>query len=57
MMDEENRQLWETNRTRRLKPKPGFSYCSGCDKALVPDGVKCPICGSFNGPKRFKKKG
>lgn len=57
MMDEENRQLWETNRTRRLKPKPGFKYCSGCDKALVPDGVKCPICGSFNGPKRFKKKG
>jgi rRNA maturation endonuclease Nob1 len=56
-MDEDTRHIWETNRTRKKKPKSGFKYCMGCDRVLLPDGVKCPVCGSDNGNNRFKKKG
>lgn len=56
-MDEENRYLWENNRTRRLRPKRGVTFCWGCDAYLVGDGQKCPRCGTRHGIKRYKKKG
>lgn len=57
-MDEENRHVWETNRTRKKKPKSGYGWCSGCDANLVPqDGTKCNVCGTVNGIRKFKKKG
>lgn len=56
-MDEENRLMWETNRTRKTKPKSGLTWCWGCDANLVGDGAKCTVCGVVNKPGKFKKKG
>ena len=43
-----------SNREKALDPKRGNTYCGGCDKALVPDGSKCHLCGWFSGKKKFK---
>ena len=43
-----------SNREKALNPKTGNVYCHGCDRALVPDGSKCHVCGRQNGKKRFK---
>lgn len=43
-----------TNRDRKMSPKRGFGYC-GCDRAMVGDGQKCPLCGSRSGKKRLKR--
>lgn len=56
-MDEENRHVWETNRTRKTKPKQGFYWCFGCDANLVGPGEKCKVCGCVGKSKRFKKTG
>jgi hypothetical protein len=55
-MDEETRHMWETNRTRKTKPKSGLTWC-GCDRNLVADGEKCILCGSRVKTKKFKKVG
>lgn len=56
-MDEENRQVWGTNKTRKTKPKQGLYWCDGCDANLVGPSEKCDVCGYADGSKRFKKKG
>jgi len=43
----------ERNRDKKKKPKSGFGYCA-CDRTLMPDWAKCPICGARNGRKRYK---
>jgi len=44
-----------TNREKRLKPKSGQVWCNGCDRYVVADWKKCPVCGTRNNIKRFKK--
>jgi len=56
-MGEETRIMWETNRTRRQRPKSGYAWCPGCDRCLVRDGQRCPVCGSLHKPGKFKKIG
>ena len=43
------------NRTRVKQPHGHGHWCWGCDKAFIRDGQKCPVCGSTQEPKRFKK--
>ena len=45
----------ESNREKRQAPKKGTYWCWGCDRQLVHDWRKCPICGKRNGVRRFKK--
>ena len=51
-----DRKIWDTNRSMVRKPRLGYSFCMGCDRALVGDGQKCPVCGYRNEPKRNKKE-
>ena len=44
----------QTNRDKSHSPKKGNTYCGGCDRALVPDGSKCHVCGWRNGKRRMK---
>jgi len=44
----------QTNRDKSRAPKKGNTYCWGCDRALVPDGSKCHICGCRNGKRKLK---
>jgi len=49
-----------TNREKRLKRKHGLAYCFGCDRALVTEGKRCPVCGNYYYPRRInpgKRKG
>lgn len=32
----------------------GFFWCNSCDRQLVRDGVKCPVCGTKNNPKKIR---
>lgn len=44
----------ESNRDKKRRPKYGFSYCV-CDRTLISDWAKCPICGARNSRKKYKK--
>jgi len=50
------REIYDTNRSMKRKPKRGHGWCMGCDMAMVGDGEKCPVCGSRSVPKRNKKE-
>ena len=52
-MDKEDHQ-WMTNRIRKFLPKFGLYWCGGCDRELVGDWKRCPVCGKRNGRRRFK---
>ena len=43
-----------TNREMFQEPK-GAGYCY-CDRALVREGAKCPVCHSRFGMKKVRKK-
>lgn len=51
----ENVTYKKTNREKAISPKSGKSWC-GCDRCLVGDYVKCPVCGKRNGSFRLKKE-
>lgn len=54
---EENREYWETNRTRKTEPKSNrMSWCDNCDRELIRSGEKCPNCGFKEKTKHFKPK-
>lgn len=36
-------------------PKFGYYFCDHCDRALLNDGGRCPICNHKNGRYRLKK--
>jgi hypothetical protein len=44
-----------TNREKQKMPGMGV-YC-GCDKAIIWEGMKCPVCGAKSGPKAKMKPG
>lgn len=51
-MKEEELELYELqlnkyNRITKLKSQTGKFYC-GCDRALVGESEKCPICNTIN---------
>ena len=52
-MDEHS--SWKTNREKKLQPKQGKFWCWGCDRCLVVEWSKCPVCGFRNGKRRNKK--
>ena len=33
------------NRIKAQQPRGRSGWCMGCDRALVRDGQKCPVCG------------
>lgn len=33
------------NRIKAQQPRGRSGWCMGCDRALVKDGQKCPVCG------------
>ena len=45
----------ESNREKKRHPKGGLSWCRGCDRCLVAEQQKCPVCGYRGGLKRDKK--
>ena len=42
------------NREKSKQAKYGFFWCNSCDRQLVRDGVKCPVCGTKNNPKKIR---
>jgi rubrerythrin len=42
------------NREKSKQAKYGFFWCNFCDRQLVRDGVKCPVCGTKNNPKKIR---
>ncbi len=44
-----------SNRQKKMENKVGSDWCHGCDAARNPEGAKCPVCGRFEGNKRYKK--
>lgn len=52
---EQYADMWETNRERKRKPKPGIYWCDGCDAQLTGESRKCPNCRVRNGRDRNKK--
>jgi hypothetical protein len=45
-----------TNREKKMQPNRCKYWCIGCDRALVSPGVKCHVCGYYNGIKKLKKE-
>lgn len=45
----------QTNRDKRMTPKREFGYCDGCDKTMLGNGQKCPVCGHKQGKRRLKR--
>jgi rubrerythrin len=42
------------NREKSKQAKYGWFWCNSCDRQLVRDGVKCPVCGTKNNPKKIR---
>jgi len=42
------------NREKAKQAKYGWFWCGVCDRQLVSDGVKCPVCGTKNNPKKIR---
>lgn len=38
-------KIGKPNRIKRTKPKKGKYWCLGCDRYLISQGKKCPVCG------------
>ena len=48
-------ETWRpTNREKKLVPKGGKFWCL-CDRMVLHEGDKCPICKRKNGKKSLKK--
>lgn len=43
------------NREKALRFKPRPSYC-GCDKAVINDGERCPVCKTVSRVNNGKKR-
>jgi hypothetical protein len=57
MSGDDERRLWETNRSRKLRPRSRRGYwCRGCDACLVRESQKCPVCGRRHDKRRLKKE-
>jgi rRNA maturation endonuclease Nob1 len=50
----EEHKLDKHNRVEKTKPKKGKYWCYGCDRALVSQGQKCPVCGQRSIGKHSK---
>ena len=42
------------NREKAKQAKYGWFWCGVCDRQLVSDGVKCPVCGTKGNYKKIK---
>jgi len=51
-----HREVYDTNRSMKRKPRKHSGWCSGCDGCMVFDGQKCPVCGNRQVPSRNKKE-
>jgi len=50
------REVYDTNRSMKRKPRGHSGWCYGCDRCMVFDGQKCPVCGRRQVPSRNKKE-
>lgn len=50
------REVYDTNRSMKRKPRKHSGWCWGCDMARVSDGERCHVCGNRQMPKRNKKE-
>lgn len=50
------REVYDTNRSMKRKPRKHSGWCGGCDACMVYDGQKCPVCGNRQVPSRNKKE-
>ena len=53
--DREEKNVWMTNRERKLQPKQGKFWCWGCDCDLVHQWKKCRTCGTRNSNRINKR--
>jgi hypothetical protein len=44
-----------SNREKKLQLKKGIYWCDHCDRALVGDWERCPVCSRRSGVKRIKE--
>lgn len=42
------------NREKAKQAKYGWSWCWVCDRQIVSDGIKCPVCGHKHKPKKIR---
>ena len=49
-------QYSPSNREKSRAPKKGLWWCDSCDRALVGQGKKCPVCRNIQGGKKRLKK-
>ena len=46
-----------TNREKKKKPKSDKRFwCGGCDRQIVAENEKCPVCGWFFKTKQARKR-
>ena len=52
----ENEDYKKSNREKRMEPKhDGRYWCDKCDRCLVANWEKCPVCGHRQGVYTLKK--
>jgi hypothetical protein len=50
------REVYDTNRSMKRKPRKHSGWCMSCDMMMVYDGQKCHVCGYRQVPNRNKKE-
>lgn len=58
-METDDIQHHKTNRQKRMTPRGRtLTWCNRCDRNMIYDGEKCPVCNSVQGPikRRLKKE-
>jgi hypothetical protein len=43
-----------TNREKSKTANRGFFWCGGCDRQIVSETGKCPVCGNRKYPKKIR---
>ena len=49
-----NEEYEPRNREKAKQAKYGLFWCRSCDRQLVADGRKCPVCGRVNNPSKIR---
>jgi len=48
----EDYEYQKTNREKSIQPSSGEYWCDTCDRCMVANGKKCPICNAIQGGRK-----